>query len=376
MFRAALLHATFVAFTAGRSLAPGYSPIHCLSCQPLYLAGRVTGQRIPRRHVRYCEGAAASRDVGVPSDDSLAQRWAGAGRTLSGIAILGAVECGYLTSVKLGQIPLSCPTDNGLACSQVLNSQWASVGPVPLAAFGLAAYLTVAFLGFKSTWARDEALWLLVLTMACVSAALMGILVFVLKIPCVFCVASAFLSALLLSFVEVGRSRTLGGSQGQPRRAVVGLSGVVTLGAARAATLRPEPGEDSYAALTEIYKPDHPPVRSNSSRADIALAKYLKSIGAACYTAWWCPHCQEQREAFGAEAVKFAPIVECSSVDRVQKQTCAEKEITGYPMWIINGKKYRGGKELGDLANISGFQEFPEDAFEIRNPEITDYIWK
>ena len=36
----------------------------------------------------------------------------------------------------------------------------------------------------------------------------------------------------------------------------------------------------------------------------MALARHLKKIGAACYTAWWCPHCQEQRESFGKEAVE------------------------------------------------------------------------
>lgn len=153
-------------------------------------------------------------------------------------------------------------------------------------------------------------------------------------------------------------------------------SGVVQLAAPAAAladggTVDDEP----FSALAERYRPEHPPVRSKSSPAEVALAKHLKAVGAACYTAWWCPHCQEQREQFGAEAMQYAPFVQCSSKSGEQLPVCEEKGIEGYPMWIIRGQTYRGGKELSRLAILTNFTEFPADAFSERPDEVTEYIW-
>eukprot|EP00435_Cladocopium_sp_Y103_P007705 s4491_g2.t1 len=96
-------------------------------------------------------------------------------------------------------------------------------------------------------------------------------------------------------------------------RAVLGLSGVA-LGSLRAGTLPSKEFASAWAyfTLVEQYKPNHPPVRSSSSKEEMALARHLKKIGAACYTAWWCPHCQEQRESFGREAVEAFGAAWCS----------------------------------------------------------------
>jgi len=43
----------------------------------------------------------------------------------------------------------------------------------------------------------------------------------------------------------------------------------------------------------------------------VELAKRLKAAGAKMYGAFWCSHCFEQKEAFGREAMKDFPYVEC-----------------------------------------------------------------
>lgn len=166
-----------------------------------------------------------------------------------------------------------------------------------------------------------------------------------------------------------------------PRRGAIGCAGLTSVGALQ--LLRPPAAlakgsaskEESFEDLTMRYRPEHPPVRSKSSPAEVALARHLKAVGAACYTAWWCPHCQDQREQFGAEAIPLAPFVQCSSKTGSQLDVCKEKDVEGYPMWIIGGEKYRGGRELSELANLTKFTEFPLDAFSERPDEVTDYIW-
>ncbi|CAE8582310.1 unnamed protein product [Polarella glacialis] len=295
---------------------------------------------------------------------------------VAAVAGLGALDCGYLTSVKLSLAPLACPVNSAEACVKVLESPWASVGPVPLAAIGLLAYGGILAMSLSPD-VDKKLLWWLCFGMAIASLGLMAVLILVLQTPCPYCAASAFCSAALLALVEVGSARSEGS---MPRRTIVGMAGLVALGALRGGTLpvqATEGGEEGYGSLIERYKPDHPPVRSTSSEADIALARHLTKVGAACYSTWWCPHCQEQREEFGKEAVALAPFVECSSASRKQLPICKEKgdDIPGYPTWIYGGKVFRGGKELSELAKMTGFSEYPAAAFKKREGKDLEYIW-
>eukprot|EP00438_Fugacium_kawagutii_P016422 Skav206442 [mRNA] locus=scaffold295:145937:148989:+ [translate_table: standard] len=322
---------------------------------------------------------------------------------VSAVAGLGALDTAYLTYAKISQVPLACPSSG--SCTEVLNSSFASIGPVPLSALGLLAYLSVVALNLGSQGSTKEflkdLLWWLCFTMALFSLGLTAILIFILKAPCLYCAGSAFITAMLLALVETKRARDqvvpsqvaaeaaeapadseVGhveheSEASEPRRAVLGLSGVLALGSLRAGTLpsREFASAWAYFTLVEQYKPNHPPVRSSSSKEEMALARHLKKIGAACYTAWWCPHCQEQRESFGKEAVEVAPFVECSSKNRRQLPICRDQEIENYPTWIINGEKYLGGRDLSELVELSGFTEYPAELYKPRDTSVMEYIW-
>ena len=54
-----------------------------------------------------------------------------------------------------------------------------------------------------------------------------------------------------------------------------------------------------------------PIVTTQSSSRGEQLAKRLKEAGAKMYGAFWCSHCHEQKEAFGSQAMKDFPYVEC-----------------------------------------------------------------
>ena len=52
-------------------------------------------------------------------------------------------------------------------------------------------------------------------------------------------------------------------------------------------------------------------MRRPSPPKAVELATRLREAGAKMYGAFWCSHCQEQKQAFGAEAQRDLPYVEC-----------------------------------------------------------------
>ena len=95
--------------------------------------------------------------------------------------------------------------------------------------------------------------------------------------------------------------------------------------------------------------------RGEETSFKIDLAEHLQATGAKMYGAYWCPHCENQKELFG-KAVDRVPYVECApDGENSQAQLCQEKQIQGYPTWEINGEFYVGGRPLEELARLSGF---------------------
>ena len=74
-----------------------------------------------------------------------------------------------------------------------------------------------------------------------------------------------------------------------------------------------------------------------------SFAKCLKDSGAEFYGAFWCPHCQSQKELFGS-AKKYIPYTECSNPDNTQVQICTDKKIEGYPTWIFKDNSRMSGE--------------------------------
>lgn len=86
------------------------------------------------------------------------------------------------------------------------------------------------------------------------------------------------------------------------------------------------------------------------------FATCLKDAGAVFYGAFWCPHCREQKDMFGA-AVDSLPYVECSMENGSdQTQVCIDKKIARYPTWEFNGERVEGVLTLADLAQRTSCQ--------------------
>ena len=74
------------------------------------------------------------------------------------------------------------------------------------------------------------------------------------------------------------------------------------------------------------------------------------------YSAYWCPHCHDQKQLFGKQAVKELNIVECAKDGKNNKyEICQAKGIDGFPSWEINETIYSGTRDLNDLAIMSDY---------------------
>lgn len=80
------------------------------------------------------------------------------------------------------------------------------------------------------------------------------------------------------------------------------------------------------------------------------FAKCLSSSGATMYGAYWCPHCQNEKKAFGS-SFQYVSYVECTQ----DPNLCLKKGIEAYPTWIFkDGRKFVGEQGLSKLSEISG----------------------
>jgi len=95
---------------------------------------------------------------------------------------------------------------------------------------------------------------------------------------------------------------------------------------------------------------------TQSQYDDFAIC--LAESGAKMYGAYWCPHCNNQKETFKGSFKLFDSMggyVECDSKGKnAQPEKCQEKEIKGYPTWIIDEKTYQGAQSLYRLSALSG----------------------
>lgn len=79
------------------------------------------------------------------------------------------------------------------------------------------------------------------------------------------------------------------------------------------------------------------------------LAKCLSEKGAVMYGTEWCPHCQNQKKAFGS-AFEGVDYVDCDKY----ASKCEGAGIQGYPTWVIKGRSYPGEQPLNRLSSLAG----------------------
>ena len=85
------------------------------------------------------------------------------------------------------------------------------------------------------------------------------------------------------------------------------------------------------------------------------FAQCLSDNGAQMFGAWWCPHCENQKAAFGS-AFDNINNVECSP-DRTRNMSaeCKQAGIESYPTWrFSDGTELRGEQSFATLGSKTG----------------------
>ncbi|XP_004512236.1 thiol-disulfide oxidoreductase LTO1 isoform X2 [Cicer arietinum] len=287
-------------------------------------------------------------------------------KLISGIAGTGFIETSYLTYLKLTGSGVFCPIGGG-TCSDILNSDYALVFGVPLPLIGMVAYGFVAALSLQLATKENLPFGInisnaqLILlasstSMATASAYFLYILTTTFSgSSCSYCLLSVLLSFSLffITLKDIGlqeKYKQLGLQLFIASLVILTLN--TSYSSAKSASSSMAKIELPYFA-TEITTP--------SSPFALSLAKYLHSIGAKMYGAFWCSHCLEQKEMFGREAAKQLDYVECfpdgyrTGIKMID--ACIDAKIEGFPTWIINEKVVSGELELPELAQVSGYSE-------------------
>jgi|SRR3989344_4800811 len=88
-----------------------------------------------------------------------------------------------------------------------------------------------------------------------------------------------------------------------------------------------------------------------------SLVDCMASKDVKMYGAYWCSHCNDQKELFrdSKDSFKEKLYIECAEdAFNNEREKCIQAGITGYPTWIINGEKVLGTKSMKQLAELSG----------------------
>lgn len=276
---------------------------------------------------------------------------------IAGIASLGAVITAYLTITKFTQSSTICPTQG---CDTVLSSPYAIAFGLPLALFGFLGYFSMVVFAVAPLLVPsekkelrsqlDERTGLLLfasgIAMTAFSAYLMYLLAFEIKAVCLYCVVSAICATSLLVLAIVGRDwQDIG--QLFFTGLIVGMIVLVSSISLYASVnnLATQKALGDYAITT------------SSGSAEVALAEHLRQVGAKMYGAYTCPHCQNQKQLFGEQAVQKLDYVECHPDGKnARPDLCEAAKIEGFPTWEISGKFYQGEQSLQELASLSGYQ--------------------
>jgi len=100
-----------------------------------------------------------------------------------------------------------------------------------------------------------------------------------------------------------------------------------------------------------------PEITTISTKEKINFAKYLSENKIVMYSAYWCPHCNDQKQLFGKQAFEELIIVECAKDGKNNNyKLCQEKAIEGFPSWEINNEIYSGTRSLEELAQMTNYK--------------------
>jgi len=96
------------------------------------------------------------------------------------------------------------------------------------------------------------------------------------------------------------------------------------------------------------------------------FAKALTNEGAIFYGAFWCSHCQSQKELFGSSK-QYLPYVECSNPNNTPTQICVDKKIESFPSWTFKNGINLSSKENPAICEIDSVEGEVEACLSVRS---------
>ncbi len=282
------------------------------------------------------------------------------------LSTIGIADTGSITLKNWGLFnSLTCPGINK-GCEVVLNSPWGSLLKndqvnIPLSFAGLITYstilliiliLTIRVISPKKELYKN--LWWLLYLISCGSSVfsflLINIMIIKIQSFCFFCLLSAILSFSIFIITIIG-------ARFDNRETMFYRGMVVTFAVLLAGLIWSNQVDPSRAnEINFSNEKVSPAITAISSDQKIKFAKYLSQEKIVMYSAYWCPHCHDQKQLFGKRAVEELKVVECAKDGKNnQYELCQEKGIEGFPSWEINNKIYSGTRSLTELAEMSNY---------------------
>jgi len=283
------------------------------------------------------------------------------------LSTIGLVDTGSITLKNWGLFnSLSCPGINK-GCEKVLSSPWGTLFrtnqfDIPLSLAGFLTYLFILLISLtlilnliSPKKNHNKPLWWILYLVSCGSSmfSLLLINIMFVKIEafCIFCLLSAILSFSIFILTIIGakfESRETMFYRGLMVAFSVLIGGLIWSNQA-------EPLKANE--IGNISEKISPPITTKSSSQTINFAKFLSTNNIVMYSAYWCPHCHDQKQLFGEEATKLLTVIECARDGKDnQYSLCQEKNIEGFPSWEINGEIFSGTRDLNELAEMTNYK--------------------
>ena len=282
------------------------------------------------------------------------------------LSTIGLVDTGSITLKNWGLFnSLSCPGIKK-GCETVLNSPWGTLFEnnqfnIPLSLAGVITYSSILLLSIflslniiSPKEKLNKLLWWLIFLISCASSVfsllLLNIMFIKINAYCFFCILSAILSISIFILSIIGAKF----ESREPmfyRGLIVALT-ILIGGLIWSNNVDPSKAND----ISNTSEKVSPIITTSSSPQKIKFARFLSDNNIKMFSAYWCPHCHDQKQLFGKKAVKALTIVECAKDGKDnQYELCREKEIQGFPSWEIKGEIFSGVKDLNDLAIMTGY---------------------
>ena len=283
------------------------------------------------------------------------------------LSTIGLVDTGSITLKNWGVFnSLSCPgIKNG--CETVLNSPWGTLFEnnqinIPLSLAGVISYSSILlfsiFLSVNIISPKEKLnklIWWLIFLISCASSVfsflLLNIMFLKINAYCFFCILSAILSISIFIVSMIG-------AKFESREPMLYRGFIVALTVLIGGLIWSNNVDPSNAIdVSNNTEKVSPVITTSSSPQKVKFAKFLSEKNIKMYSAYWCPHCHDQKQLFGRQAVKELKIVECAQDGKDnQHKLCREKQIEGFPSWEIKGEIYSGVKNLNDLAIMTEYK--------------------